>query len=234
MSRQPNTPLPDQDTQARWTRMDDFIEQHLLAPDPMLQATLDYTAEQGYPAHLHVAPNQGQFLALLLKISQSKRVLELGTFAGYSTLYMAQALNPDGYIMTIEARDSHYQLARENIRRAGLDQRIDLKLGKVADVLTALPIDTAPFDFIFIDADKQNYPLYLELCLRFSRSGTLIVLDNVVRGGEVANLANDKAIMQGLRRLFAHMHMHPRIEIATALQTVGSKGHDGFAILRVK
>lgn len=234
MKQAPLDPNALTDEQANWSRMDQFIEQYVLPANPTLQATLDYTEQQGYPAHLHVAPNQGALLALLIKISQTKRVLELGTFAGYSTLHMAQALPSDGYLLTIEARPDHFELAQHNIQQAGFDHIVDARLGQVTDILETLPDSTCAFDFIFIDADKRNYPLYLDLCLRHCCSGTLIFLDNVVRQGQVANLEHQKAMLNGLRQLFFDLHHHPRIELATALQTVGCKGHDGFALLRVK
>lgn len=226
--------VADIDPQAHWTRMDDYIEEQLIPADAVLQATLDYTTAQGYPDHLHVAANQGMLLAMLIRISGSKRVLELGTFAGYSTLWMARYLPEDGYILTIEGREPHFALAQANFTRSQLPVSIDLRLGKVADVISDLPPETAPFDFIFIDADKQQYAHYLELCLQRARPGTLMLFDNVIRAGEVANPDNQRIMMQGLRQFFERLHQHPRIELSTALQTVGCKGHDGFALLRVK
>ncbi|WP_201283532.1 O-methyltransferase, partial [Klebsiella pneumoniae] len=131
--------------------------------------------------HLAVAPNQGMLLQMLIQMNQCKRILELGTFAAYSTMWLARALPDDGYILTIEGRDTHAAMGQENIDRAQLKQTVELKCGRAADVLKALPEDTEAFDFIFIDADKQSYPEYLELSLNLSHSGTLIFLDNVIR-----------------------------------------------------
>ncbi|MFB2537780.1 MULTISPECIES: O-methyltransferase [unclassified Acinetobacter] len=223
-----------QDLQPLWTAVDDFFEQSLQLNDSTLQQTLDYTEQQGLPSHLHVANNQGKLLAMLLQISQSKRILELGTFAGYSSIYMAQHLPQDAYILTIEGRPGHAEIAKENIRRAGFSEQIDVRVGAAAQVLLDLPEDTAAFDFVFIDADKQSYPQYLELCLKFSRSGTILLFDNVVRAGELVNLDNTKPTMTGLRELMPMLGQHPSLASCTALQTVGSKGYDGFAMAIVK
>lgn len=221
-------------TQDTWTAVDNYIEQHLIPPNPILEQTLAHTAQRGFPEHLHVAPNQGLLLAMLIQMNQCKRVLELGTFAAYSTIAMAQALPNDGYILTIEGRDTHIALAQENIDASGYAHLIDARLGFAAKVLQNLAADTAPFDFIFIDADKQSYPEYLELCLARSRSGTIIVMDNVIRAAEILNPENQKPSIVGLRDLFTALKDHPKILSCTALQTVGSKGYDGFALAIVK
>lgn len=220
--------------QQTWTAVDDYIEKHLIPKNPILEQTLQHTEERGFPSHLHVAPNQGMLLAMLLQMNQCKRVLELGTFAAYSTIFMAQYLPQDGYILTMEGRDTHIKLAQENIDASGYAHMIDARLGRAADVINALPENTEPFDFIFIDADKQSYPEYLEICLQRSRSGTVIFLDNVIRAAEILNTDNQKPSIVGLRDMFSAMQNHPRLSISTALQTVGSKGYDGFAIAIVK
>lgn len=220
--------------QQMWTDIDAYIESHLIPEDPILVQTLKHTDERGYPDHLAVAPNQGMLLQMLIQMNQCKRVLELGTFAAYSTMWLARALPQDGYILTIEGRDTHAALAQENINNAQLSQIIELKCGRAADVIRDLPSDTEAFDFIFIDADKQSYPEYLELSLNVSHSGTIIVLDNVIRAGEILNSENHKPSIEGIREMFVAMQNHPRILSCTALQTVGSKGHDGFAIAIVK
>ncbi len=173
-------------------------------------------------------------LQMLIQMNQCKRVLELGTFAAYSTMWLARALPDDGYILTIEGRDTHAAMGQENIDRAQLKQTVELKCGRAADVLKALPAETEAFDFIFIDADKQSYPEYLELSLNLSHSGTLIFLDNVIRAGEIINPDNHKPSIEGIRAMFKALQNHPRILSCTALQTVGSKGHDGFALAIVK
>lgn len=221
-------------SQATWTAVDQFIEQKLQLNDPILQATLDYTAEQGLPSHLHVANNQGKLLAMLLQLHQSKRVLELGTFAGYSTIYMAQHLPQDGFILSIEGRAGHAKIAQDNIQRAGFADKIEIKIGDAATILQNLPADTPAFDFIFIDADKQSYPKYLQLALQYARSGTVLFFDNVIRAGEIINENNTKPTMLGLRQVLEDLGNHPQIASCTALQTVGCKGYDGFALAIVK
>ncbi|WP_298141289.1 O-methyltransferase [uncultured Acinetobacter sp.] len=220
--------------QQMWTELDQYIESHLIPDDPILTQTLDNTAAHGFPDHLAVAANQGMLLQMLIQMNHCKRVLELGTFAAYSTVWLARALPEDGYILTIEGRDTHAAMGQENIDRANLKPTVELKCGRAADILRALPEDTAPFDFIFIDADKQSYPEYLELCLNLSHSGTVIFLDNVIRAGALLDHTNKKPSIEGLRDMFSLMQNHPKILSCTALQTVGSKGHDGFALAIVK
>ena len=220
--------------QKMWTEIDAYIDSHLIPEDPILLQTLKNTEDKGFPDHLAVAPNQGMLLQMLIQMNNCKRVLELGTFAAYSTMWLARALPKDGYILTIEGRDTHAALAQENIDYAKLPQTIELKVGRAADILKALPDDFEPFDFIFIDADKQGYPEYLELSLNLSHSGTIIVLDNVIRAGDIINTENHKPSIEGIRDMFTALQNHPRILSSTALQTVGSKGHDGFALAIVK
>ncbi len=220
--------------QQMWTELDQYIESHLIPDDPILTQTLENTAAHGFPDHLAVAANQGMLLQMLIQMNQCKRVLELGTFAAYSTVWLARALPEDGYLLTMEGRDTHAAMGQENIDRANLKPKVELKCGRAADILRALPEDTAPFDFIFIDADKQSYPEYLELCLNLSHSGTVIFLDNVIRAGAIVDPNNKKPSIEGLRDMFSLMQNHPKILSCTALQTVGSKGHDGFALAIVK
>ena len=220
--------------QQMWSDIDHYIESHLIPEDPILTQTLENTAAHGFPDHLAVAANQGMLLQMLIQMNKCKRVLELGTFAAYSTIWLARALPEDGYILTIEGRDTHAAMGQENIDRANLPQTIELKVGRAADILNALPENTEAFDFIFVDADKQSYPEYLELSLNLSRSGTVIVLDNVIRAGDIMNPENVKPSIEGIRQMYQAMQNHPKILSCTALQTVGSKGHDGFAIAIVK
>lgn len=220
--------------QQMWSDIDAYIESHLIPEDPILTQTLKNTDEKGFPDHLAVAANQGMLLQMLIQMNKCKRVLELGTFAAYSTMWLARALPDNGYILTIEGRDTHAALAQENIDNARLPQTIELKVGRAADVLKTLPADFEAFDFIFIDADKQSYPEYLELGLNLSHSGTIIVLDNVIRAGDILDVDNHKPSIQGIRDMYTAMKNHPKILSCTALQTVGSKGHDGFAIAIVK
>ena len=220
--------------QQMWSEIDAYIESHLIPEDPILTQTLKNTDEKGYPDHLAVAANQGMLLQMLIQMNKCKRVLELGTFAAYSTMWLARALPDDGYILTIEGRDTHAALGQENIDNAKLSQTVELKVGRAADILRALPSDTEAFDFIFVDADKQSYPEYLELSLNLSHSGTVIVLDNVIRAGDILDPENHKPSIEGIREMYQAMQNHPKILSCTALQTVGSKGHDGFAIAIVK
>lgn len=217
-----------------WSDIDAYIESHLIPEDPILTQTLKHTADRGFPDHLAVAANQGMLLQMLIQMNKCKRVLELGTFAAYSTMWLARALPDDGYILTIEGRDTHAALGQENIDNAKLKQTVELKCGRAADILKALPADTEAFDFIFVDADKQSYPEYLELSLNLSHSGTVIVLDNVIRAGDILDSKNVKPSIEGIRDMYKAMQNHPKILSCTALQTVGSKGHDGFAIAIVK
>ena len=220
--------------QQMWSDIDHYIESHLIPEDPILTQTLENTAAHGFPDHLAVAANQGMLLQMLIQMNKCKRVLELGTFAAYSTMWLARALPEDGYILTIEGRDTHAAMGQENIDRANLPQTIELKVGRAADILNALPENIEAFDFIFVDADKQSYPEYLELSLNLSHSGTVIVLDNVIRAGDIMNPENVKPSIEGIRQMYQAMQNHPKILSCTALQTVGSKGHDGFAIAIVK
>lgn len=220
--------------QHMWSDIDRYIESHLIPEDPILTQTLKNTEDRGYPDHLAVAANQGMLLQMLIQMNQCKRVLELGTFAAYSTMWLARALPEDGYILTIEGRDAHAALAQENINRANLTPTVELKVGLAADIIRALPDDFEAFDFIFIDADKQSYPEYLDICLDRSHSGTIIFLDNVIRAGDIINTNNVKPSIQGIRDMYTRIQNHPRLLSSTALQTVGSKGHDGFALAIVK
>ena len=220
--------------QQMWSDIDHYIESHLIPEDPILTQTLENTAAHGFPDHLAVAANQGMLLQMLIQMNKCKRVLELGTFAAYSTIWLARALPEDGYILTIEGRDTHAAMGQENIERANLPQTIELKVGRATDILNTLPENTETFDFIFVDADKQSYPEYLELSLNLSHSGTVIVLDNVIRAGDIMNPENVKPSIEGIRQMYQAMQNHPKILSCTALQTVGSKGHDGFAIAIVK
>ena len=220
--------------QQMWSDIDTYIESHLIPEDPILIQTLKNTEDKGFPDHLAVAANQGMLLQMLIQMNKCKRVLELGTFAAYSTMWLARALPEDGYILTIEGRDTHAALGQENIDNAKLKPTVELKCGRAADILKALPENTESFDFIFVDADKQSYPEYLELSLNLSHSGTVIVLDNVIRAGDILDTKNIKPSIEGIRDMYKAMQNHPKILSCTALQTVGSKGHDGFALAIVK
>lgn len=220
--------------QKSWSDLDHYIESHLIPEDIKLQQAIDNTDQHGLSNHLAVAPNQGMLLQMLIQMNNVQRVLEIGTFAAYSTLWLARALPKNGYLLTIEGRDSHAAVALENIKNAQMGVNIDLQVGMATDILKALPQDTPPFDFIFIDADKASYPIYLELALQFSQSGSVIVFDNVIRAGDIINPNNNKPSITGIREMFTALKAHPKLMSCTALQTVGSKGHDGLAIAIVK
>jgi predicted O-methyltransferase YrrM len=193
--------------------------------DPVTGGVLAASAAAGLPAH-QVSPLQGRLLALLARSCGARAILELGTLGGYSTVWLARALAPGGRLVTIEADAAHAEVARDSF--AGLP--IDLRVGRALDVLPALD---GPFDFIFIDADKPGYPAYLPEALRLSRPGTLMVADNVVRGGAVADGASADAAVQGVRRFLALAAAEPRLD-CTVIQTVGEKGWDGFWLARVR
>jgi predicted O-methyltransferase YrrM len=200
--------------------------------DPALDAALQASAAAGLPA-IQVAPNQGKLLHLLAQAQGARSILELGTLGGYSTIWLARALPPGGHLITLEADPRHAEVARANIARAGLDGVVEVRLGQALDTLPHLAAEgRGPFDLIFIDADKANIPDYFAWALRLARPGTLIIIDNVVRNGTVADAASTDPSVQGVRRLYELMAAEPRVS-ATAIQTVGSKGYDGLAIARV-
>lgn len=215
--------------QDAWSRVDAYLVETLLADDPVLADVLAANAAAGLPAH-DVSPAQGKFLNLMVRICGARRVLEIGTLGAYSSIWLARALPTSGELVTLEADPRHAQIARGNIARAGLQDRITLHQGPALDTLPRL---TGPFDLIFIDADKPNNPAYLDWSLNLSRPGTVIIGDNVVRDGAVTDPASPDPRVQGVRQFFADMAATPRLS-ATALQTVGSKGWDGFSIAIVQ
>lgn len=212
-----------------WTKVDDYFGGLLAAPDDALKATLRANRKAGLPA-IGVSPLQGKFLFLLVKIAQARRVLEIGTLGGYSTLWMARALPAGGRIVTLEADPKHAAVAGENLRGAGVLDRVELRLGLALDTLSALHREgVEAFDLIFIDADKENNAEYLDWAVKLSRPGTVIVVDNVVREGRVIDAKSRSGEVRGTRRMTEQMARHPRLS-ATVLQTVGVKGYDGFAL----
>ncbi len=214
--------------QEMWTELDRYFGDLLAPSDDKLDAAIDANRKAGLPA-IDVTPLQGKFLDLLVRISGARRVLELGTLGGYSTIWMARALPEGGRLVTLEANPHHAEVARANLRRAGVEDRVDLLLGTALESLPALEAEGVPFDLIFIDADKTGYPDYLGWSLRLSRPGTLIVADNVVRKGKVVEAGSDDPDVRGVRRFTELVAAEPRLS-ATVLQTVGTKGHDGFAL----
>lgn len=213
----------------QWTDVDRYLTDLLVPQDDALRETLRSSDAAGLPA-INVSPPQGKLLHLLARLMDARRVLEIGTLAGYSTIWLARALPAGGRVITLEMEPKHAEVARANFARAGLEDVIELKLGKALDTLPKLE---GPFDLFFIDADKASIPQYFEWSLRLSRPGSLIVVDNVVRGGEVANAASTDESVRGVRRLNELMAAEPRVS-ATVIQTVGGKGYDGLAFARVE
>jgi len=219
-------------THGLWTAVDGYIVDRLVSPDPALDAALEASAAAGLPA-IHVTPNQGKLLNLLARIHGARRILEIGTLGGYSTIWLARALPAGGRLITLEADPHHAAVARANLDRAGVADRVELRLGLAADSLAELVASRAePFDFTFIDADKENTATYFDFAVRLSRSGGLIIVDNVVRGGKVLDPATADASAAGIRRFLASIAADQRVT-ATAIQTVGSKGYDGFVLALV-
>jgi predicted O-methyltransferase YrrM len=208
-----------------WSAVDAYIVRKLLPADPSLAAVLEANRSAGLPSQ-DVSPVQGKFLHLIARMVGARRVLEMGTLGGYSTIWLARALPEGGCVVSLEANEHHARIAQANVQHAGLCDRVKVIVGRALDTLPALE---GPFDLIFIDADKPGYPAYLDWALKLSRGGTVIVADNVVRQGAVVDEASPDPNVQGVRRFFDALAAEPRID-ATALQTVGVKSWDGFAI----
>ena len=220
-------------SQELWSAVDGYMTENLIPSDSALDAALQANRAAGLPPY-DVAPNQGKLIHLLARMQRAKRILEIGTLGGYSTIWLARALPPDGLLVTLESDAKHAEVAAANIQRAGLSSLVDLRLGPALESLSQLHQQgEPPFDFIFIDADKPNNPAYLEWSLRLSRPGTVIIGDNVVRAGAVIDAQNSDPRVQGVRRFF-EMIAADRCLDATALQTVGCKGYDGFTLAIVK
>ncbi len=216
-------------TQEIWNAVDGYLVETLIPSDPVMQEALKRNTAADLPA-IDVAPNQGKLLYLLAKIRAAKRILEIGTLGGYSTIWLARALPKDGTLVTLELDPKHAEVARANIAGAGLASKVEVRLGPALDSLSKLLDEGAtPFDFIFIDADKAGYPNYLDWSLRLSKPDTVIVGDNVIRDGAVIEADSKDPSVQGVRSFLEKIAANPRLE-ATAFQTVGTKGHDGFAL----
>jgi predicted O-methyltransferase YrrM len=216
-------------SQELWTAVDLYITDLLVPRDPMLEAALRASAEAGLPA-IAVSPNQGKLLMMLAQCLGARRILEIGTLGAYSTIWLARGLADGGRLITLEADPKHAGVARSNIARAGLSEVVEVRVGKALDTLPGL-VNEGPFDLIFIDADKVSYPEYLSWAVTLTRAGGLIVADNVVRKGAVIEPDSSDLNVQGVRRFNEILAAEPRLS-ATAIQTVGSKGYDGFAIAR--
>jgi predicted O-methyltransferase YrrM len=218
--------------QEQWTTVDRYLTDLFVKPDRVLELALADSAAAGLPEISVTAP-QGKLLQLLAQMRGARRILELGTLGGYSTIWLGRALPADGRLITLESDPKHAEVARANIARAGLSGIVELRLGRALETLPQLVAEGgAPFDLIFIDADKPNYPNYLPWTLKLARQGSLIIADNVVRKGAISDATCTDPNVQGMRRFNELLAAEPRVS-TTVLQTVGSKGYDGFALALV-
>jgi len=216
----------------RWKAVDDYYAGALGAGDPVMDEVLKASEAAGLPS-IQVSALQGRMLMLLAQMAGAKRILEIGTLGGYSTIWLARALPKGGEVITLEAEPLHAETAKANIDRAGFDQMVEVKLGPAAETLEAMVTEgVRPFDFIFIDADKPGYPAYLDLAMKLSWPGTVIVADNMVRQGAVADAGSDDESVKAVRLFNEKLAADKRLS-ATAVQTVGAKGYDGFVLARV-
>jgi predicted O-methyltransferase YrrM len=209
-----------------WADVDDFFTQHLLPSDDVLRATLETNVAEQLPP-IAVTPPQGKLLHLLARACGARRILEIGTLGAYSTIWLARAMRPGGLLITLEIDLHHAEVARRNLARAGLSDRVEVRVGRASDLLDAMQGFVDPFDFVFIDADKASSDVYLKAVLQLSHPGTVIIVDNVVRSGKVADASSDDEDIKGIRRMTEWLATQPKVS-ATAIQTVGGKSYDGF------
>lgn len=214
-----------------WTSVDRYFSELLVPADPALDDALRDSVEGGLPA-INVSPLQGMFLHLLARLQGARAILEIGTLGGYSTIWLARALPAGGRLVSLEVNPHHAQVARANLERAGVGDAVDVRVGPAAEALRKLE-GTGPYDLFFIDADKRSNPEYLEWAVRLSRRGSVIVIDNVVRGGAVVDSNAHDGDSEGIRRAARMLAEHPRLS-CTVIQTVGQKGYDGFALAVVE
>lgn len=212
-----------------WEAVDEYYRDLLQGTDPVLEAALAASTAAGLPP-IEVSPAVGRMLHLLARAIGARRILEIGTLGGYSTIWLARALPRDGELVTCEVVPQHAEVAKANLARAGLDNLVDVRIGPAMDTITTLQ---GPFDLFFIDADKESNADYFRHAVRLSRPGSLIVIDNVVRSGRVIDANSDDSTVVGTRRLAEAVAAEPRVD-ATAIQTVGMKGHDGFVLALVR
>ena len=219
--------------QELWTSVDNYLGEVLVRQDRHLDNAVAASEAAGLPS-IQVSPPQGKLLEILIEMMAAKNILEVGTLGGYSTIWMARSLPAGGRVVTIEIDAKHAQVALENFNSAGLGEKIDLRTGNAREVMPAMIEEGAgPFDFVFIDADKASNPDYFGWALEMSRPGTVIIVDNVIREGNIVDAESEDASVKGVRRLNEVMAANPRISV-TALQTVGVKGYDGFSIAIVR
>ncbi|MFF6823084.1 class I SAM-dependent methyltransferase [Streptomyces longwoodensis] len=215
-----------------WDAVDAYFIEHLSPDDEVTAAALRESEAAGLPP-IGVTANQGKLLQLLAQVQGARGILEIGTLGGYSTIWLARALPPEGRLISLEYSPRHAEVARRNLARAGLDGQVEVRVGPALESLPRLADENPPpFDLVFIDADKGNNPHYVEWALRLTRAGSLIVLDNVVRGGRVVDADSTADDVRGTRAAIELIGSHPRLS-GTAIQTVGGKGYDGFALARV-
>lgn len=218
--------------QDEWSEVDHYFAERLLPSDAVLESALEASIAAGLPP-INVSPTQGKLLQMLAQIVGARSILEIGTLGGYSTIWLARGLRSGGHLITLEVEPKHADVARVNIARARLGNVVELRLGSALEILPQLSTaHRAPFDLIFIDADKPNIPAYFEWALKMSRPGTLIIVDNVVRNGGVIDPHSTDPSIQGVRRFIESLAAREDVS-GTAMQTVGTKGYDGFAILLV-
>jgi len=215
-----------------WDAIDAYIAENFLEDDPVLDAALKMSEAAGLPP-IQVAPLQGKLLMMLAAAIGARKILEIGTLGGYSTIWLARGLAEGGRVVTLELDPTNAEIARRNLVNAGLADRVEVRVGKALDTLTQLEAEGAsPFDLVFIDADKPSTPDYFDWAVKLARKGSLIVVDNVVREGAILAAQSDNKHVKGLRGFYARAAADPRVT-ATALQTVGNKGHDGLAVVLV-
>lgn len=219
-----------QSSQENWKAVDAFLADTLVGEDSALKSALAAQRAAGLPA-IEVAPVSGKLLNLLIRIGGARRVLEIGTLGGYSTIWMARAVGPTGAVVTVEAEQANAAVARASIDAAGVGDRVQIRIGRAADVLPTLQSED-PFDLVFIDADKESNTIYLDWAARLGRRGTVVVLDNIGRAGDIIDDSSTDSMVIGTRDALRMLGEDPRFD-ATALQTVGLKGWDGFALALV-
>ena len=210
-----------------WNAVDDYVVNLFVPPDPGLDGAQRAAADAGLPP-IAVSAAQGKFLHILARLHRARRILEIGTLGGYSTIWLARALPSDGRLISLEFDPKHADVAQGNLQRAGLSDRVEVRVGRAIDSLPALAAGD-PFDMVFIDADKASTPDYVRWALKLTRPGSVIVVDNVIRDGKILNTTGSDVDVKGMREALALLAAEPRLT-TTALQTVGAKGYDGFAI----
>lgn len=220
-------------SQDLWTAVDAYVQNLLIPPDPVLDEARAASAAAGLP-DIAVSPPQGMLLHLLARMNGAQRILEIGTLGGYSSIWLARALPEGGCLVTLEAEPKHCEVAKANVARAGLADRVEFRLGKALELLPEIAAEgPEPFDFVFIDADKESCAEYFGWALRLAHPGTAIMVDNVVRDGEVADADTRDPRVLGIRRMHEAISAESRVK-ATTIQTVGSKGYDGFTLIFVE